>query len=115
MSNQPFHRPAATARASKADAPIFRAVARERAQDFGVATWSASCPRPRTACVAQVGAWTRASALIANIGAALQHVRAAAEQFKSIDPWTLLLRYISDKIAPRLGPFRPADRLPATG
>jgi len=52
---------------------------------------------------------------IANIGAALQHVRAAAEQFKSIDPWTLLLRYISDKIAPSLGPFRPADRLPATG
>ncbi|MCA3226486.1 MAG: transposase [Burkholderiales bacterium] len=25
--------------------------------------------------------------LIANIGAALQHVRAAAEQFKTIDPW----------------------------
>jgi hypothetical protein len=54
-------------------------------------------------------------ALIANIGAALQHVRAAAEQFKSIDPWTLLLRYVSDKIAPTLGPFRPPDALPATG
>ena len=53
-------------------------------------------------------------ALIANIGAALQHVRAAAEQFKSIDPWTLLLRYVSDKIAPTLGPFRPPDALPAT-
>jgi len=54
-------------------------------------------------------------ALIANIGAALQHVRAAAEQFKSIDPWTLLLRYVSEKIAPTLGPFRPPDALPATG
>jgi hypothetical protein len=53
--------------------------------------------------------------LIANIGAALRHVRAAAEQFKDIDPWATLLRYVSNKIAPALGPFRPPDRLPATG
>jgi Transposase DDE domain group 1 len=54
-------------------------------------------------------------ALIANIGAALRHVRATAEQFKSIDPWTLLLRYVSEKIAPTLAPFRPPDKLAATG
>jgi hypothetical protein len=53
--------------------------------------------------------------LIANIQAALQHVRAAAEQFKTTDRWTLMLRYVSDKIAPTLGPFRPPAGLPATG
>jgi hypothetical protein len=53
--------------------------------------------------------------LIANIRAALQHVKATAEQFKSIDPWTVLMRYVSDKIAATLGPFRPPDALPATG
>jgi hypothetical protein len=35
--------------------------------------------------------------LIANIGAALQHVKAAAEQFKDLDRWGCLLRYISDR------------------
>jgi hypothetical protein len=53
--------------------------------------------------------------LIANVGAALRHVRAAAEQFKHIDPWVTMLRYVSEKIAPTLGPFRPLQRLPATG
>ena len=53
--------------------------------------------------------------LIANIRAALQHVKDTAEQFKVIDRWAVLLRYVSDKIAPTLGPFRPADALPATG
>ena len=53
--------------------------------------------------------------LIANIRAALQHVKNTAEQFKSIDPWSVLLRYVSDKIAPTLGPFRPPDGLQATG
>ena len=53
--------------------------------------------------------------LIANIRAALQHVRATAEQFKTADPWTVLMRYVSEKIAPTLGPFRPPDALPATG
>jgi Transposase DDE domain group 1 len=54
-------------------------------------------------------------ALIANIGAALQHVRATAEQFKGSDPWAALLRYVSERIAPALGPFRPPNALPATG
>ena len=49
--------------------------------------------------------------LIANIGAALQHVRAAAEQFKDLDRWGCLLRYISDRIAQP----RPPPGLPATG
>ncbi|MDZ7915176.1 MAG: transposase [Rhodococcus sp. (in: high G+C Gram-positive bacteria)] len=53
--------------------------------------------------------------LIANIQAALQHVKAAAEQFKTNDRWALMLRYVSEKIAPALGPFRPPDGLPATG
>jgi hypothetical protein len=53
--------------------------------------------------------------LIANIHAALQHVKAAAEQFKTADPWAVLLRYVSDKIAPMLGPFRPPMGLLATG
>lgn len=53
--------------------------------------------------------------LIANIHAALQHVRAAAEQFKSADPWALLLRYVSNKITHCLPPFRPPDALSASG
>jgi hypothetical protein len=53
--------------------------------------------------------------LIANIRAALQHVKDTAEQFKVIDRWAVLLRYVSDKIAPTLGTFRPPDVLPATG
>ena len=53
--------------------------------------------------------------MIANIHAALQHVKAVAEQFKPEDRWAVLLRYISDKIAPTLGPFRPPNVLPATG
>lgn len=53
--------------------------------------------------------------LIANIHAALQHVKATAEQFKAADPWTTLIRYVSDKIAPALRPFRPPDGVLATG
>lgn len=53
--------------------------------------------------------------LIANIGAALQHLRATAEQFKAIDPWGCMLRYISDRIAPVIGPPRPPPRLAAAG
>jgi len=34
---------------------------------------------------------------------------------KSADRWALLLRYVIDKIAPPLGPFRPSTSLPATG
>ena len=53
--------------------------------------------------------------LIANIRAALQHVKAAAEQFKAADRWATLLRYVSDRIAPTLPPFKPPPWLPATG
>ena len=53
--------------------------------------------------------------LIANIGAALQHVKAAAEQFKDLDRWGCLLRYISDRIAPVIAPSRPPPALPAMG
>jgi hypothetical protein len=53
--------------------------------------------------------------LIANIGAALQHVRQAAEQFAQADRWALLLRYISQRIAPVIAPFKPPDGLPAGG
>ena len=53
--------------------------------------------------------------LIANIHGAMQHVKAAAEQFKSDDRWAMQLRYISKRIAPTLGPFRPPNVLPATG
>ena len=53
--------------------------------------------------------------LIANIQAALQHVRAAAEQFKSADPWTFLLRYISNMIAPALPAFTTPAALQASG
>lgn len=53
--------------------------------------------------------------LIANIGMALQHVKAAAEQFKDLDRWGRLLRYISDRIAPVIGSTKPAQGLPLTG
>jgi len=53
--------------------------------------------------------------LIANIGKALQHVKAAAEQFKDLDRWGCLVRYISDRIAPVIGPPKPPHGLPATG
>jgi len=53
--------------------------------------------------------------LIANIGAPLQHVKASAEQFKDLDRWGCLLRYISDRIAPVIGPPRRPPTLPATG
>jgi len=53
--------------------------------------------------------------LIANVGAALQHVRATAEQFANLDRWGCLLRYVSDRIAPVIGPPRPPPGLPATG
>jgi hypothetical protein len=53
--------------------------------------------------------------LIANIRRALQHVRATAQQFKTTDRWAVLMRYVSDKIAPAIGPFRPLDALIETG
>ncbi|MFN7481087.1 MAG: transposase, partial [Betaproteobacteria bacterium] len=53
--------------------------------------------------------------LIADGGAAWRHVRAAAEQFKDLDRWGHLLRCISDRIAPVIGPPKPPAALPATG
>jgi hypothetical protein len=53
--------------------------------------------------------------LIANIHAALRYVKEAAEQIKSTDPWSVLLRYVSDKIAPVIGPFHPPTAVAATG
>ena len=61
------------------------------------------------------GKANRLKPLIANTQAVLPHVKAAAEQSKSADRSGLLLRYLSDKIAPLLGPFRPSIGLPATG
>jgi len=52
--------------------------------------------------------------LSGNIGATLQHVRAAAEQFTQADRWGLLVRYVCNRIAPVIGPFRPADALRPT-
>ena len=53
--------------------------------------------------------------LIANIRAALQHVKDAAEQFKTTDRWAVLLRYVSDKIALTIEWFKPPNALSATG
>ena len=47
--------------------------------------------------------------MIANIQAALKHVKNTAEQFKTTDPWAVLMRYVSERIAPTLGPFRPTN------
>ena len=53
--------------------------------------------------------------LVANIRKALQQVRVAAQQLKAIDPWAALPRYVSDRIAPVIAPFRPPAGLPASG
>lgn len=52
--------------------------------------------------------------LTANIGAALQHLMAAAEQFKDLDRWGCLLLDVGDVIAPVIGRARPPSGLPAT-
>lgn len=53
--------------------------------------------------------------LIASIRAALRHVRATAEQLGSLDPWAVLVRYVSECIAPTFRAFTPPDVLPGTG
>lgn len=53
--------------------------------------------------------------LMANISKALQDVKAAELQFKDIDRWGCLLRYISDRIAPVIGSPKRSQELPATG
>lgn len=42
--------------------------------------------------------------LVANVRAALQHVRAIAEQLPARDPWSTLLRYICQRIVPSIAP-----------
>ena len=53
--------------------------------------------------------------LIVNIGAALRHVRATAEQFKDLDRWACLLRYVSARIAPVARPPKPPAALAQAG
>ena len=53
--------------------------------------------------------------LSANIPAALQHVKAAAEQIRTTDRWVVRLRCVSDKMAPVIGPFRLPQALPGAG
>ena len=48
--------------------------------------------------------------LIANIRAALRHVKSIAEQFRAADPWAILLRHLSNKIAPLPGAVQAAYR-----
>jgi hypothetical protein len=45
----------------------------------------------------------------------LRHVRATAEQFGSVDPWTTLVRYVVARIAPSIGPPKPLALLTPTG
>jgi len=61
------------------------------------------------------GKTTLLKSLIANIHAALRHVRATAEQFGSVDPWTTLVRYVVARIAPSIGPPKPLALLAPTG
>ena len=61
------------------------------------------------------GKMNHLKSLVANIRKALQQVRIAAEQFNAADPWATLLRYVSDRIAPVIGPFRPPAAIAASG
>jgi hypothetical protein len=54
-------------------------------------------------------------ALIANIRAALSHVRAVAEQLPPTDRWKTFLDYVVAKITRQLPPWLPPERLMATG
>lgn len=53
--------------------------------------------------------------LLANVRAALQHVRGIAEQFRGLDPWAVMLRYIGERIAPSLRAQPPPFSIPASG
>lgn len=53
-------------------------------------------------------------ALIANISKTIQHLKSAAEQFKNEDRWAILLRYVSNKIAPIFSPISPSNLISAT-
>lgn len=45
-------------------------------------------------------------AMIVNIRAALQHVKTIAEQLPRADRWATLVRYICQRIAPAITPYR---------
>lgn len=45
-------------------------------------------------------------AMIVNIHAALQHVKTIAEQLPCADRWATLVRYICQRIAPAITPYR---------
>ena len=53
--------------------------------------------------------------LIANIRAALSHVRAVAEQLPQTDRWKTFLDYVVAKITRPLPPWHPPDRLAMAG
>ena len=53
--------------------------------------------------------------MIANVHAAIQHVRQAAEQLPTIDRWATLLAYICRRIVGQIGLPIPPPRLAATG
>ena len=54
-------------------------------------------------------------ALIANIRAALSHVRAVAEQLPQADRWKTFLEYVVAKITCPLPPWHRIDRLAMAG
>ena len=54
-------------------------------------------------------------ALIANIRAALSHVRAVAEQLPQTDRWKTFLDYVVAKITRPLPPWHPPDRIELAG
>ena len=53
--------------------------------------------------------------MIANVHAAIQHVKRAAEQLPKIDRWSTLLAYICRRIVGHIGLPTPPPRLAATG
>jgi hypothetical protein len=61
------------------------------------------------------GSKDKLMALIANIRAALAHVRAAAEQLPKIDRWQIFVDYVVAKIIRPLPPWQSSQPLNATG
>jgi hypothetical protein len=54
-------------------------------------------------------------ALIANIRAALSHVRAVAEQLPQTDRWKTFLDYVVQRITRPLPPWYPPSQIAMTG
>ena len=53
--------------------------------------------------------------MIANVHAAIQHVKAAAEQLPKLDRWRVLLAYICQRIVGQIGLPTPPPTLSAPG